>query len=159
MARLHHETRQRVARANAPHLANVIAVQRQLTALLAKTTAGAGITEHMARCTEMPRTVHSAKKLSLPPISPATAAEVGIPNSSRLFITEQHSKTQYLIDTGAVVSIIPPTNKERRKANNPYGQRCQLYAANRTPIQTYVQRNITLILGLRRKFQWPFVIA
>lgn len=107
----------------------------------------------------MPRAVHSAKKLISPPISPATAAEVGIPNSSRLFITDQHSKTQYLIDTGADVSIIPPTNNERRNANNPYGQRCQLYAANGTPIQTYGQRNITLSLGLRRKFQWPFVIA
>lgn len=64
---------------------------------------------------------------------------------------------QFLIDTGADVSIIPPTNNERRAITND--TRMQLFDANGTPIKSHCQRNITLNLGLRRKFQWPFIIA
>lgn len=102
--------------------------------------------------------MHRVKKLNRSAISPKGADEVGIPNSSRLFIIDAHSKTQYLIDTGADVSIIPATNNEKRhRLSNE--KRCQLYAANGTTIDTFGQRNIVLDVGLRRKFQWPFIIA
>lgn len=65
----------------------------------------------------------------------------------------------YLIDTGADVSIVPPTDKEKRQSINSNEQRCHLYAANGTRIETYGQRNITLNLGLRRKFSWLFIVA
>lgn len=66
----------------------------------------------------------------------------------------------FLIDTGADVLIIPPTDNEKRKnIKTADDQRCYLFAANGTRIDTYGQRNITLNFGLRRKFDWPFTIA
>lgn len=57
------------------------------------------------------------------------------------------------------MSIIPPTNNEKRSTINTHDQQYHLFAANGTCIQTYGQRNMTLNLGLRRKFVWPFIIA
>lgn len=77
------------------------------------------------------------------------------PLSSRLFIVDKESKKQFLIDTGADVSVIPVT-EARRKQNNICSQ---LHAANGSTINVYGTQLITLNLGLRRTFQWPFVVA
>lgn len=106
----------------------------------------------------MSRAVHRGKKLNAPPVSSQAADEVGIPNSSRLFITDTHSKTQYLIDTGSDVSILPAAHNEKQQRNaSKFGGKS--YAANGTQIDTFGQRNLVLDLGLRRKFQWPFIVA
>ena len=60
----------------------------------------------------------------------------------------------FLVDTGADVSIIPPTSHERK-----HPQPLQLEAVNHTPIPTYGTRSLTLNLGLRRTFRWAFIIA
>lgn len=103
--------------------------------------------------------VGTAKKLIADAASPKSADEVGVPNSSRLFIHDALSHLSYLIDTGADVSIIPPTRNERKQRLRPNERQFQLYAANGTPIETYGQKMLTMNLGLRRRFQWPFIVA
>lgn len=77
------------------------------------------------------------------------------PLVSRLFVTEKSSNRDFLVDTGADISVVPPTSKE--KLNSP----ClfNLFAANGTKIKTYGSKLITLNLGLRRPISWMFVIA
>ncbi len=60
-----------------------------------------------------------------------------------------------MIDTGADISVIPPTTQE--KGHTP----ClfPLHAANSTKIKTYGSKFITLNLGLRRNIRWIFIIA
>jgi len=78
------------------------------------------------------------------------------PNTStrRLFVTERFSKTTFLIDTGADVSVVPvlPQNKRNKS-------KFTLCIANGTPIATFGQKLLQLDFGLRRNFQWPFYIA
>ncbi|XP_071044590.1 uncharacterized protein [Parasteatoda tepidariorum] len=72
----------------------------------------------------------------------------------RLFVRDKESATQFLIDTGAEISVIPPQPKEKRSV-----AKLELFAANGTKIKTYGQKLLNLDLGLRRSFNWPFVIA
>ncbi|GBO39378.1 Uncharacterized protein K02A2.6 [Araneus ventricosus] len=58
-----------------------------------------------------------------------------------------------LVDSGADVSIIPATSQNKKKAEY------LLYAANGTEISTYGIKVLNLGLGLRREFQFPFIIA
>lgn len=84
-------------------------------------------------------------------------AESGCPNSTgRLFITDRKSKTQYLIDTGSDVCVFPKTSV---KASFRTKTKYQLYAANGTLISTYGHINMHLDLGLRRDFEWRFILA
>ena len=74
---------------------------------------------------------------------------------SRLFyITDRGTNRQFLVDTGAEISVIPPSTTDR---SNP--QDMVLQAANNTSIPTFGRRSITLDLGLQRQFPWIFVIA
>ncbi|GFT87987.1 transposon Ty3-I Gag-Pol polyprotein [Nephila pilipes] len=65
------------------------------------------------------------------------------------------SKSKYLTDTGADVSVVPLTVASK----HPPPASLQLFAANGAAISTYGQRPLTLDLGLRRVFRWPFIIA
>lgn len=65
------------------------------------------------------------------------------------------SDRDFLIDTGADVSVLPlanPTYNLRPTAT-------QLFAANGTPIKVIGEQIVKLNLGLRREFCWPFIIA
>ena len=75
---------------------------------------------------------------------------------SRLFyVTDRPTGLQFLVDTGAEVSIVPPTPTDRlHQQTGP-----SLQAVNNTTIETYGTRSLTLNLGLRRTFRWIFVIA
>ena len=87
-----------------------------------------------------------------------TLAATGVTglNSSRLFfVTDTHTSTRFLVDTGSEVSVIPPTPADRRRSPDPR----TLTAVNNTSIRTYGQRSLTLNLGLRRSLPWIFVIA
>ena len=77
-------------------------------------------------------------------------------NSCRLFyITDSANNLRFLVDTGAEVSVIPPSQTDRkRQASN-----LNLQAVNDTAITTYGNRLLTLNIGLRRTFQWVFIIA
>ena len=61
----------------------------------------------------------------------------------------------FLIDTGAEISVLPPTTSEQRIGKNSFS----LQAANNSVIATYGQRSLTLNLGLRRPFCWVFILA
>lgn len=70
------------------------------------------------------------------------------------FLTDKDSKTRFLVDTGAEVSVVPPSLQDRRNR-----QPSKLKAANGTTIPTYGLRTITINLGLRRIFRWVFIVA
>lgn len=72
----------------------------------------------------------------------------------RLFVKDRNSGKQFLVDTGADVSVIPRTPKIKRNKS-----KFVLHAANGTPIPTYGQQLLQLDFGLRRAFRWPFLIA
>ena len=57
-------------------------------------------------------------------------------------------------DTGAQVSVVPPSPKDRPSPNS-----LTLQAVNGTTIRTYGTRSLTLNLSLRRTFRWIFVVA
>lgn len=74
---------------------------------------------------------------------------------SRLFmVTDQLSGARFLIDTGAEISVVPPTKADRSKSQGQV-----LRAANASSIATYGLRSLTLDFGLRCIFRWVFVIA
>lgn len=61
---------------------------------------------------------------------------------------------EFIIDTGADISVIPAINKISLQKS-----KITLLAANGTEIATYGQRLLNLNFGLRRKIQWLFTIA
>jgi cleavage and polyadenylation specificity factor subunit 1 len=71
----------------------------------------------------------------------------------RLFVKDKNTEMHFLIDSGADVSLLPATKYD--KITNDF----KLYAANGTEIPNYGIKILTLDLGLRRAFQWPFIIA
>ncbi|GFW10513.1 hypothetical protein TNCV_893081 [Trichonephila clavipes] len=73
----------------------------------------------------------------------------------RLFVKDRETGCQFLVDSGADVSILPWTKTKGECQASQY----KLYAANGTEIPTYGLKILTLDLGLRRSFQWPFIIA
>nr|CAH8856759.1 unnamed protein product [Trichobilharzia regenti]CAH8862441.1 unnamed protein product [Trichobilharzia regenti] len=76
---------------------------------------------------------------------------------SRLFyVRDLTTGTLFLVDTGAEVSVIPPS-LSRRSAKIP--GKLSLRAANQTNIQTYGEQSMILNLGLRRRFTWIFIVA
>lgn len=85
---------------------------------------------------------------------PVEAVTGGANTTNRLFVTDLSTKLQYLVDSGAEISVIPQSNSDKQPS-----QDLQLYAANGTPINTYGTKTITLNLGLRRPYCWPFIIA
>ncbi|GFX38859.1 hypothetical protein TNCV_1890231 [Trichonephila clavipes] len=75
-------------------------------------------------------------------------------NSRRLFIRDRRTNVTFLIDTGTDVSIIPATKTQRQ--NN---SQMTLSAANTSPIHVYTTQTLSLDLGLRRIFQWTFLVG
>ena len=71
-----------------------------------------------------------------------------------IYYTDRMTGRRFLIDTGAEVSVIPPTVAARK-----HKQEIGLRAVNGSPIPIYGTRSITLDLGLRRVFRWIFIVA
>ena len=85
-------------------------------------------------------------------------AATGVPGlvPSRLFfIMDCNQGLRFLVDTGAEVSVLPPTCAERRHPS----ESLTLQAVNGTRIATYGTRSLTLNLGLRRTLRWVFIVA
>lgn len=70
------------------------------------------------------------------------------------YVHDSNSRSKFLIDTGAAISVIPASSKDRRRNRTD-----NLHAANGSIIKTYGRRSITLNLGLRRTFQFFFILA
>ena len=82
----------------------------------------------------------------------------GVPGhlQSRLFyVSDAHTNTTFLVDTGSEVSVIPPTPADRRRSPDSL----TLITVNNTAIHTYEKHSLTLNLGLRCSLPWIFVIA
>ena len=73
--------------------------------------------------------------------------------SSLIYVYDQESGVRYLVDTGAVVSVIPPSPWQR--LNN---SKSRLYAANGTEIPVYGSRKVYLSLN-DRLYKFPFLVA
>ncbi len=77
-------------------------------------------------------------------------------NNSRLFfVSDVTTGLKFLVDTGAEISVIPPSQFERNNPPNSF----QLQAVNNSPIPTFGKRSLSLNIGLRRQLGWIFVIA
>ncbi|BHF58520.1 hypothetical protein SprV_0100147200 [Sparganum proliferum] len=77
-------------------------------------------------------------------------------NSGRAFyVCDNVTRRRFLMDTGAQISVVPPTPVDRRCPSPGL----HLQAAKCSPISTFGSRSLTLSIGLRRSFSWIFVIA
>ena len=82
-----------------------------------------------------------------------TVAEVS--RQCRLFfIKDKNSNISFLVDTGAEISVIPPT-----PGNKPITTDFKLQAANGTKIDSFGKKTLSLDIGLHRPFQWTFIQA
>ncbi|BHF85649.1 hypothetical protein SprV_1002882100 [Sparganum proliferum] len=68
---------------------------------------------------------------------------------------ENTSGRRFLVDTGAQISVIPPTPADRRCPNHGL----YLQAVNSSPIATFGFLSLSLDIGLRLLFPWIFVVA
>nr|VZI16354.1 unnamed protein product [Spirometra erinaceieuropaei] len=96
----------------------------------------------------------SGRRSHSTPEATAAAARVANLNTRRLFLWDRIAGAKFLVDSGAEVSVVPPTPAERKTRSS-----FCLTAANNSSIPTFGQRSITLDLGLRRIFRWVFIIA
>ncbi|BHF61467.1 hypothetical protein SprV_0100444100 [Sparganum proliferum] len=92
------------------------------------------------------------------PVSQRIDATVfsGYSGSGRTFyVCDIATRRRFLVDTGAQISVVPPTAADRRFPSRGL----HLQAANCSPIPTFGSLSLTLNIGLRRSFTWIFVIA
>ncbi|CAE1232971.1 unnamed protein product [Acanthosepion pharaonis] len=83
------------------------------------------------------------------------ASTVGTHITNRLFyIKNRNSNMSFLIDTGAQLSVVPPS-LNFTKTNSSV----TLRAANGTNIKTFGEQSLPLDIGLRRTYQWIFTVA
>ena len=75
-------------------------------------------------------------------------------NGFLLHVTDKIKNQKWLVDGGAVVSIIPPTHAQRLKGPNGTGLR----AANGTPIKCYGNQINTIQIG-EQTFTYEFTVA
>ncbi|XP_064468344.1 uncharacterized protein LOC135379022 [Ornithodoros turicata] len=83
------------------------------------------------------------------------AYDSGPPGSRLFFVTDRIAKYRFLVDTGAEVSIVPPTRSDRARGPST----SKLQAVNASQVSTFGLRSLAIDIGLRRLFQWVFVIA
>ena len=76
------------------------------------------------------------------------------PNNYLLHVTDELEGTRWLVDGGALVSIVPPTKAQRRLGTNG----TQLCAANGTKIECYGKVRKTLVIG-KRRFDFDVTVA
>ncbi|GBM89281.1 hypothetical protein AVEN_142375-1 [Araneus ventricosus] len=76
-------------------------------------------------------------------------------HNCRLVIHDRPSGLNFLVDTGADISVVTPSSAERCKPKSLLN----LLAANGTKINTYGTQNLSLNIVSRRIFPWSFIIA
>ena len=89
------------------------------------------------------------------PLAASSSEDGATTASSVFFVLDRASKRRFLVDSGAEVSVVPPSTQDVR----PRTSSTSLQAANGSPIRVYGERSLTVDLGLRRTFQWVFLIA
>lgn len=93
------------------------------------------------------------KKLDEPTIP--VADSLASSTSCRLFVKDKLSNLNFLVDTGADISVLP--YKQTNNLKNPLNFR--LSAANGTSIETFGTKLLEISLGLRRCFKHTFILA
>ncbi|CAH8602890.1 unnamed protein product [Schistosoma mattheei] len=89
-------------------------------------------------------------------LSITAATTTTAPRNSRLFyVQDRVTGAQFLVDTGAEVSVVPPVSNETRNIDTAL----TLKAANKSDIKTYGKRKVTLNFGRTTSFRWEFIIA
>ena len=89
-------------------------------------------------------TRHDSAEATLPTLSP----------SKLLYVADKRNKCKYLIDTGAAVSVLPKSCANRTDTGS-----LPLVAANNTTITTYGTSKCVVDIGLKREYDWTFIIA
>lgn len=89
------------------------------------------------------------------PAQSVTTATDCLSPGSRLFVTDRISGRSFLVDTGSDLCCYPHSWLKQARTATTFN----LSAANDSNIKTYGTVRITLNLGLRRVFQWEFVVA
>lgn len=79
----------------------------------------------------------------------------GLLPSCLFYVTDCSNGFCFLIDTGAEVSVIPPSSPDRKHRWGNFS----LQAVNDTPIATCGNWLLTINIGLRWNFQWIFMVA
>lgn len=85
------------------------------------------------------------------------AVDLASLSSKRLFFRTKDG-IAFLVDTGAEISVLAATAKDKRK-NRPSSVDISLIAANNTRIKVYGQRVITFQISPQFKITWNFIIA
>ncbi|KAK3873158.1 hypothetical protein Pcinc_021809 [Petrolisthes cinctipes] len=99
----------------------------------------------------MSTTLHaSGKRLGRPSVVAAAAGQ----KHHLLYIWDRHSGRRFLVDTGAEVSVLPPSSTDTRSSKNGP----PLTATNGSNIRTYGVHTIPLNFNSWR-FKWIFTIA
>ena len=88
---------------------------------------------------------HGSAKAPFPSLSP----------SKLLYVVDKHNKCNYLIDTGAAVSVLPKSYANR----NSDAACLPLVAANNTTVNTYGNCRRVVDVGLKRDYVWTFLVA
>uniref|UniRef100_A0A5S6QU14 Reverse transcriptase domain-containing protein n=1 Tax=Trichuris muris TaxID=70415 RepID=A0A5S6QU14_TRIMR len=78
----------------------------------------------------------------------------GPPKSRRLFVFDRLTRTRFLVNTGAEVSVHPRVSPHRLSATD-----IQLSSANGSKIKSYGKFTLTTDFGLGRTFTWDFMCA
>ena len=82
-------------------------------------------------------------------------ANIALSPSKLLYIADKHNKCNYFIDKGAAVSVLP-----KSCANRTSDAAClPLFAANNTTINTYGNCRRVVDVGLKREYEWTFIVA
>ena len=82
-------------------------------------------------------------------------ANIALSHSKLLYVADKGHKCRYLIDTGAAVSVLP-----KSCANGISGaDSLPLVAANNSTIKTYGNCKRVVDVGLKREYQWTFIVA
>ena len=94
----------------------------------------------------------SGKRSGHPTVAAVEAGQP--PKNPLLFICDRNSGRRFLVDTGAEISVLPASIRD--KHSSPTGP--SLLAANHTPIRTYGTRTVPLQFHARH-FTWTFTVA
>ncbi|BHF80217.1 hypothetical protein SprV_0702334100 [Sparganum proliferum] len=95
-------------------------------------------------------------KACKPPGRGVNAAELSDnPTGGTLYSCDSKCGRRFLVDTGAQISVIPPTATGHLCLNPDL----LLQAVNTSPIASFGIRSLSLVIGLYRLFAWVFVVA
>lgn len=77
-------------------------------------------------------------------------------STSKLLVYDKSTSQEFLIDTGADKSVMPPKPNKTNKYDDTI---ISLYAANGSKIGVYGEERIAVDLDLRRDLTWNFIVA